>query len=546
MDDRSEQEIDLSVLWRGIRRRLWWILGISALLGVAIYLWSRSQPPVYAASTTMISSGNQNASTDGVPGGSVVKAPPLPEGALQQAMQSTLVIQPLLAEIQKAADIPDGEKARIIASLNKEMSAQRMKTVTLASRMDQSSGGSGIYTLTAKARTAAAAVAVANLARKSLLAWDRGRALENVRRAEAGFKAQLAQLDQQLAEQNGQNAVERQTLIARRASLQANLATVGILETSATGVLSPLSDAVLPLQPESPKPLRNAVLAGLLGLLLSTGVVALMTVLDRTIRNEDDLLSLNLATLAVIPRLRQRDIVFSGIVRAARQAGLYEAIGFLRVNLLGAIQGIEHPIVMVTSTAPGEGKSTLTATLADGFAASGQRVLIIDADLRRGTQETVWQKFNEAGQWHQLAGQGGVRTTREGLLNPENVQVLQVEPNVDMLPAGLSVHDSLAIFNQADITAALKLWRQNYDVVLIDSAPLLALADGLVLGAHTDAIVMITEYGRTNVQAIRSALRRAERAGLKVVGAVINKSDKQEERSYGYSYSYAAKTGAKA
>jgi capsular exopolysaccharide synthesis family protein len=539
--EHPEQEIDLSVLWRGIRRRLGWILGTAALLALAAYVWSRAQPPVYEASASLIASNSQG--QDSSLGAALVKAPPLPEGAVAQALQSTQVIGPLLQAIRAADVIPQAERERLISDLGEELREQRLRTVTLTSRLDLS--GNGIYTLRARARTAGAAQRLANLGSTALLSWDRNRALETVRRAQAGYRAQLAQVDQQLAAAE-QPGVERQTLIARRANIQGNLTQVQLLEDSVAGVLSSLSDAVEPLRPVAPRPLRNAALAGLLGLLLATGIVALLTVLDRTIRTEDDLLALNVPTLAVIPRLRQRDILFSGIVRAARQAGLYEAVGFLRVNLMTAFGNRAHPIMMVTSTAPGEGKSSVTATLADGFASSGQRVLIIDADLRRGTQAAVWKKYDEGGQWHQLSGQGGVRTTREALLNPHHVQVIQVEDNVDMLPAGPGVQDSLGVFNQADIAAALHLWRQNYDIVLIDSAPLLALADGLVLGVHADAVLMVTEYGRTNVQSVRSALRRAERGGLKILGFVINKSDAREGSSYGYSYSYSPRGGVKA
>jgi capsular exopolysaccharide synthesis family protein len=534
----TEQEIDLSALWRGIQRRLGWILGTALLLGIATYVWSRAQAPVYVASATLISANS--GSTSPSLGEALIKAPPLPDGAVQQALQSTQVIVPLLTALNADSTISAEEKARITNDLNTELSEQQLKTVTLVSRVDQFGGGNGIYTINAKARTPQAAQSLANVTSLALRNWDSDRARENIRRAAAGFRSQLGQVDEQLSEQNTLSSLERQTLIARRANLQSSLTNVVILEESAVGVLSRLSDAVAPRLPQSPKPLRNAVLAGLLGLLLSAGIVALITVLDRTIRNEDDLLSLNLPTLAVVPRLRQRDILLNGIVRAARQAGLYEAIGFLRVNVLTALQGKQHPILMVTSTAPGEGKSSLTATLADGFASSGQRVLIIDADLRRGTQEAVWQKFNEAGQWHQLVGTGGARSTREAFQNPENVQVLQVEENVDMLPAGLSMHDSLSLLNQADLGKALAQWRQSYDLILIDSAPLLALADSLVLGEHADAVLMICEYGRTPAQSVRAALRRAERGGLKIMGCVINKSDAREDKSYGYSYSYKA------
>ncbi len=460
---------------------------------------------------------------------------------MAQALQSVQVIDALLIRLKAAEAVADPERQRLMDNLTTEVRQRRLRTISLTSQLEIT--GSGIYTINARARTAEAAQALANLSADSILAWDRGRALENVRRAQAGYRAQLAQVDQQLSA--GAQGLERQTLIARRASIQGNLTQVRLFEDSLVGVLSPLSSAVEPLAPVAPKPVTNAVLAMLLGLLVATGIVAFLTVLDRTVRSEEDLLALGIPTLAVIPRLRQRDVLLSGIVRASRQAGLYEAIGFLRVNLLRALSHKHSPVVMVTSTAPGEGKSSLTATLADGLASSGQRVLIIDADLRRGTQAEVWKKFDEGERWHQLTGEGGVRTTREALVDPHNVQVIHVEENVDMLPAGLGVQDSLGVLNQADIARALALWRQNYDLVLIDSAPLLALADGLVLGAHVDGVVMVTEYGRTNVQAVRSALRRAERSGLDILGFVINKSDVREGDGYGYSYSYAPRERVK-
>lgn len=532
MEDRREQEIDLSVLWGEIQRRLGWIVAVSLVLVLAVYLWSRSQPTVYEASSSVIASNTQG--QDGVVGSALVKAPPLPDGAVYQALQSTQVIGPLVQAVQKEPLFSFSERGRLVTNLQKELREQKLKTIDLTSRLDLN--GNGIYTITAQARTGQDAKQLANLATTALMNWDAGRALLNIEKAKAGFRAQLLQVDRQIMAAS-QVGVERQTLITRRATIQDNLAQVTILETSATGVLSLLSAAVQPIDPVAPNPFRNAVLSGLLALLLGVVLIALQTVFDRTIRSEDDLLALNIVTLGVIPRLRKRDVVFSGIVRAARQAGLYEAVGFLRVNLLMVFQNQVHPVLMISSIAPGEGKSSLTATLADGFASSGQRVLIIDADLRRGTQAEVWKKFSQETQWHQLSGTGGVRTSQEAFSEPTNVQVLRTEENVDVLLAGPSVQDSLGLLNKADIGAALNLWRQNYDIILIDSAPLLALADGLVVGAHADGVLMVSESGRTSAQAVKGAIRRADRAGLKILGFVINKANRQIEEGYGYEYS---------
>ncbi|ULH15292.1 Wzz/FepE/Etk N-terminal domain-containing protein [Deinococcus sp. KNUC1210] len=402
MEDRTVQEIDLSTIWAGIRRRIGWILGLSLLFTLIVFLWSRTQPTVYEASASLIASNTQG--QDGVVGTALIKAPPLPEGAVGQALQSTLVLGSLLQSIKTDPIFTSAQQVFITNHLTKELREQKLSTIKISSQLDLN--GNGIYTLTAQASSAKAAQRLADLASTALLNWDAGRALQNITKAQVGFRSQLSQIERQLAA-GGQTAVERQTLITRRVTTQDNLAQVTILQNSAVGVLTLLSGAVEPLNAVAPKPVRNAVLSGLLVLLLGMGLAALLTVSDRTIRSEDDLLALNMPTLGVLPRLRKRDIVFNGIVRAARQAGLYEAIGFLRVNLMTLFQNQAHPILMIASTVPGEGKSSLTATLADGFASSGRRVLIIDADLRRGTQSAVWEKFSNEGQWHQLSGKGG-------------------------------------------------------------------------------------------------------------------------------------------
>lgn len=537
MNEQQMREVDLGVLWRAVRRHAVWVVTVPLVLAVVTYLWSTSQPPVYQASATL-SVANSSSSQESVTSTAVVKAPNLPEGALAEVIQSEQILMPMLNKLDAQAEVDGEERARLRREISREMVDQNLETISLASRLDFN--GTGIYTVRAKARTPEAARTVANLTAQELLAWDRGRGLETIRRGLEGFTAQLEQVDGQL-ESTALSEFERQTLMTRRARIQDSRAQLQILENSAVGVLGLLSSAQQPRKPVAPKPVRNSVLAGVLGLLLAVTGAALVNVFDRTIRNEDDLLAVGVPTLAVLPRLRQRDVLLTGIVRAARQAGLYEAIGFLRVNLMSNLQHRPHAVVMVTSTAPGEGKSSVTATLADGFASSGQRILIIDADLRRGTQAAVWAKYRESGQWRVLTGDGSVRTTREALMSPHNVGVLQVDENVDMLPAGPGLLDSLAIFNQADLSGALDVWRKQYDLVLIDSAPLLALADGLVVGRHSDAVLMVVEYGQTNIHAVRNALRRAERANLNILGFVINKSDTREESHYGYSYNYSAR-----
>ena len=532
----DEQEIDLGVLWQGVRRRLPAILLSSLALGAGTYFWSRSQPRVYEASARLLSTNTQAQETTGLLNG-LGRAAPLPDGVVAQVVGSPLVLGEVIKQVRTSTAVQEPERTRLVQALQDDLRMQAMRTIKLEADIQTYSGGNGIYTLHAQARTPEAARVLADLSSQALLNWDRGRALEGLRRAQAGFQAQLTQVEQQLQSAGAQ---ERQVLVSRQASIQSNLIQISLLEDSITGVLSPLTSAVQPAAPVAPRPFRNALIVAALTLLLGLLYAVLRTLLDRTVRQEDDLLNLGLPVLASVPKLRKRDVLLSGIVRAGRSAGLYEAVGFLRVNLMGTLRHVERPVIMITSTAPEEGKSSLTATLADGFGSSGQRVLIVDLDLRRGTQAEVWAKYDQTSNWTQLVGQGGAKTSQEALLNPQNVQVLRAENNVDVLPAGSGTADSMRLLSQADLDGALKLWKQHYDVVLIDTAPLLALADGLLVGKQVDGVVLVVEAGKTPLPNVRAAMNRARQNNLNLLGTVINKVN---VNSYGYTgYAYAPRT----
>lgn len=534
--ETQEQSVDLETLWHGVRRQLPLILVATAVVGASIFLWSRAQPDVFEATASLVTSGNS--SNAGGIRDNVVTAAPLPEGALQEALNGPVVLGRIIAGLRETNRIPQTLRTQLADNLQRELQLRDVRTLQLQNQLDFN--GNGIYSVTARAGSPAAATFLADLSAQALLDWDRGRALSGVQRAERSLRAQLTEVERQLAQGN-QTDLERQTLIASRASLQRALAQAGIQAEGATGSLELVSPAVEPLERVAPKPTRNAILAGLLTLLLGIGLAALRTVTDRTARSEDDLLAFGLPTLGSVPKLRRRDVVFSGIVRAARQAGLYEALGFLRVNLLTRLGTPGGQRIMISSTAPGEGKSSLTATLADTLASSGLRVLIIDADMRRGTQQDVWDKYESSHQWLQLSGEGGVRTLQEALRQPEHVQVIEAEPGVHVLPAGPGLHDSMGLLNRAPLNDILTRWSQNYDLVLIDSPPMLALADGLILGRHVDQVLIVVEEGKTSLNAVKQTLRRAQNANVPVLGFILNKvsASSREAQGYGYGYGYA-------
>ncbi|PJI54068.1 hypothetical protein CTI14_20030 [Methylobacterium radiotolerans] len=197
----------------------------------------------------------------------------------------------MIKQLQVSTAVQEPERTRLVKALQDDLRLQVMKTVTLESDVQAYSGGNGIYTLHAQARTPEAARVLADLSSQALLNWDRGRALEGLRRAQAGFQAQLTQVQQQLQAADGQ---ERQVLNNRQASIQSNLIQISLLQDSITGVLSPLTSAVQPSAPVAPRPLRTALIIMALALLAGLLYSILRTLLDRTVRTEDDILNLGI------------------------------------------------------------------------------------------------------------------------------------------------------------------------------------------------------------------------------------------------------------
>ncbi len=347
----QEQEIDLGTLFQGIRRRLPWIGLTTLLAGVGIYLWSSSQAPQYQASSSLVSSG-QNTANDTQ--NNLVRATPLPEGALQEALQGPVVLGKIISTIETDKSLPAEARTKVAAQLKRELQSGKLSTIKLQSRLQQYGNGAGIYTISSTGPSPQMVVRLTDVVVDSLLAWDQGRALSGVRRAKQGLTAQLAEIDRQL-EVPDISKLDRETLITARANTQKNLAQASIQEFGIAGSLEKVAPAVLPLNPIAPKPARNAILAALLTLLSGMSIAALRTVLDRTIRQEDDLLEFGLPVLGTLPQLSKRAIDLNGMIRAASKEGLYEALGFLRVNLISAIGDRPRQVLMVSSTQPGRG-----------------------------------------------------------------------------------------------------------------------------------------------------------------------------------------------
>lgn len=524
-----EAEIDLELLWDGVRRRLPWVLLGVALTVPAVYSWEKSRPNVFESSATLMTSGSF-----GVPGvgDSLVKASPLPEGALREALRGPVVMGEIIDRVKRDSRFPEGLKGELASDLEVQRRMKRLGTFQLVASIDPLSQ-QGLYTVMARSGDAQTSEILVNIAADALLNWDKGRALRSLDRAARSFQAQLTEIDRQLA-----NAalprVERETLVASRANVQRNLAQAKLQAEGVSGSLDLVSPGLAPQTPLAPRPLRSAGLAGLLALALGLVLAVLLTLLDRRVQTEDDLLSLGLPTLGLLPRLKRREVARRGLIGAAATSEMYEGAGFLRVNLLSRLSSRPGQRVMVTSTAPGEGKSTLAAILANALAEAGKRVLLIDADPHRSSQAQIWSQGAPEQSWLQLRGEGGVRQFHEALRSPGAVQVLEVRPNLHFLPAG----GESAQIQPEELRAFLEASAQAYDLIILDTPPLLSVSDTLVMGRMMDAVLLVTEEGKTSIKAVEQTLRRAREVGLPVLGFVLNKMARASREGYGYASAY--------
>ena len=546
----TSDEIDLRRLWGTLRKYTWPILGFTALSGLGSYLLFRSQPPTFEATSTVLAARSETGNSS--VNNSLVTAPPLPNGAVEEAIHGSLLVDDIINRL-KVSGLPDSETARIARDLRSELANDSAGRIKVSSKLD-SYYLTGVHTVRANAETPEAARVLTNAAVDSLLSWDVERARAGVRQARQTYEKQLASLNARIRV-TAQNSVERQTLVSGRARIVELLSTVTVLEQAATGTLTLISKAVTPVTPTAPKPLRNGALVALLALFLSSGAALIRETLGRKISSEDDVAPLGLPVLGNLPKLTAKQLA-SGVPQAVRSGALYESVGFLRVNLMSSTRpgptgaeggGQAQRRYVISSARPGEGKSSVTASLAIGLASSGQRVLIVDADLHRPSQMRIWgQGAGVKRQYRPLVGATSNATPAldlpGALERPEAAHAVVVSERIDLLPAGSPLHNTSHILTHPQLEYLMDRWSSDYDVVLIDSPPILALSDTFSLAALSSGILMVVEAGQTQLSALERTLSAAQVAGAQVLGLVLNKVSRRSEGYYYYNgYSQAAK-----
>lgn len=292
--------------------------------------------------------------------------------------------------------------------------------------------------------------------------------------------------------------------------------------------ISVVDQATVPIRPSSPKLVLNMLLALLAGAAIAAGAVFVREQLDDAIRAPEDVeRKLGLPTLGIIPAIEVGDLREE---LAMPRSPLAEAYNSLRTSLLYSTPEGMPSALFVTSSQASEGKSTTSYALAVGLAKLGQRVVLVDVDLRRPSQHRTFAVHNERGMSDLLTSHGDVAT------------VLQTTdtPNLSFIAAGPvppSPTELLGNQRMADILDTLK---RDFDIVILDGPPVLGLADAPLIASMVGNAVFVVEASRGHRGATKAALRRLNTGHAHILGAVLTKFDPKNAASdysyYGYNY----------
>lgn len=286
--------------------------------------------------------------------------------------------------------------------------------------------------------------------------------------------------------------------------------------------------AGLPGSPISPQPTRNIGLGLILGLLLGAGVAVLRETLDTSIKSVRQLESLVPAPIIGTISFDTNAVDTPLISSLDAYAPRAEAFRVLRTNLQFIDPDLERKVFVITSSLPGEGKTTTAVNLALALAEGGERVALVEGDLRR-------PRISE---YLRLESAVGLTTVLIGKLPLKDAMQSTANEGLAVLTSGTTPPNPAELLKSSSMAALIESLRESYDIVLIDAPPLLPVTDGALLAAQSDGALLVVRHGKTTTDQVAMALDRLEAVGATPVGVIFNMAPAKGGDGYGYGYGY--------
>jgi len=306
--------------------------------------------------------------------------------------------------------------------------------------------------------------------------------------------------------------------------LQTKIATEELdLKTPTSSMVTIVDQAKPGKSPVKPNKTLNIILGIVIGLMVGVGLAFFIEYLDTSVKTIDDVeRALQSPVLGVIPQN------VGHLIDEGAESQHAEAYRVLRTNLLFSRKDERLNSIVVVSAGAGEGKSTTCVNLATVFAQSGQRVLLVDSDLRRPTLHKVLKVSNSLGLTNYLLKQNSLE---------EVIQRTSI-PTLDLLASGKLPSSSMNILGSASMKDLVAELKQRYDFVFFDSPPIMGVSDAAILASEIDMVVQVIQYRRYPQPMNIRAKQMIEKVGGTLVGIVLNNINMSQDESYYYYSGY--------
>lgn len=323
---------------------------------------------------------------------------------------------------------------------------------------------------------------------------------------------------------------------------------LNVLKAGTVGNVRILDEAMVNPIAVAPRKALIVVLATMLGGMIAVGFVFVRSLLNRGLESSEELEQEGINVYASVPKSETQDAINEKLLKLSKRRSnevirapllanedptdlAIEALRGLRTSLHFAMLEARNNIIMISGPSPGVGKSFVTANLAAVLAQGGSKVLLIDGDIRRGYLHNMMKADNIKGLADYLAG------TSDNDDYHEFVQSGYIE-NLHFMPRGTSAPNPAELLMHTRMTQLMEKSAQEFDYVLVDTPPILAVTDPAIVGRYAGTTLLVARFGMTPVKEMMYTVKRFEQNGIEVKGAILNSVERKASSYYGYGYNY--------
>ncbi|WP_305818580.1 polysaccharide biosynthesis tyrosine autokinase [Photobacterium leiognathi] len=318
-----------------------------------------------------------------------------------------------------------------------------------------------------------------------------------------------------------------------------------LVKAGTVGNVRIVDDAESNPTPIAPRKKLIVILSTFVGLILGLAQAFIRSAFHRGVDNPEQIEAIGLPVYASVPlsegQIRQNkknpSSVNESILAVSNPADLsIEALRSLRTSLHFAMMESKNNILMISGPSPGIGKSFISANMATVIAQSGQRVLLIDADMRKGYLASQMCVKSNTGLSDFLCGKS------------EKVDIVQQTSinNVNFIAKGVTPPNPSELLMHPRFEQLLGWASEHYDLVLIDTPPILAVTDAAIIGAHAGTSLLVSRFDKTQIKELEITLQRFEQNGVVIKGCIFNAVERKASSYYGnygyYNYSYSSES----